>query len=221
MQINSEQIVIWQARADNVLSTIQGYLAPYDPLLDRWVSPYATLPDMPEGMLTALSILASLITLIVLATVFDMFGTLLLRVTFGYQARRPFHPGMWVLFDKITAQLSPKYRLLPWVTLYDLLDFINGSKRQCNKHQQQLMAVHVDAVICDATTGWPVQVVMLAPHSRQSRAAKRRYSRINKACKRAGLAITTVSNDTTSPESLEIRLKRFLVDHAVVKQEEL
>lgn len=212
MQLDPEQVSRWQSSANNVVSTLQGYLAPYDPLIYRWVSPYISLPGMPDGLLTALSVPVGLAALVLVATVFDMFGTLLLRITFGYEKRKPFHPAMWRFYDGINKQLSPQYRLIPWMTLYDLVEFNNGSKRQCIQQRQKLLALHVDAVIVDKATGWPLQVVMLALPTRASRSAKQRYRRIAKACKRAGLPIHAASIATNGEESVVQGLEAFVVD---------
>ena len=209
MALDTEDLIRWQESANALVATLQDHLAPYDPLIRSWVSPYFALPDMPGGLLTGLSLPVALVAIVLIATLFDMFGTLLLRLTFRYQRRAPFHPAMWQLYDTVNRQLAARYRLIPWVTLYDLVEFSSGSKRQCLRHRQKLLNLHIDGVIVDKETTMPKGVLMLALPSRPSRTVKQRYRRVRQACKRAGLDITEVSLTTNGNQCYVSGLDAF------------
>lgn len=210
MQIDKNTLQAWQAQANDVWEAIQSRLAPFDELVYSRVAPYVSVPDMPEGLLTALAIPVVLTALVVLATLFDMFATLLLRVTFRYRRRPVFSPGLWAIYDTLSAALTPRYRLLPWVTLHDLIRLDNGSQYQRSVHTNRLTAYHADAVICDRDTGLPVQVIILLPKGRPKRALKKRHRHIVKACKRTGIPFTYLSMRATSVEQYPDSLAGFL-----------
>lgn len=210
MSIDLEQIEHWQDQADAVWDAIQSWLSPFDEIIIPWVEPHIELPPMPEGLLTALSIPVILIGLALIAMIFDMFGTLLLRVTFRYRKQAPFQPSLWAIYDPLSAALKSRYRLLPWVAMNDLIRLDNGSRYQRSVHRFRLLSYHADAVIADKTTGEPAQIILLLPKGRPSRALRKRHRQIGKVCKRARIPLTYLPMHAAASGSYPSSLATYL-----------